>query len=131
MRTPLADAGPASASAPPMLVPVLRAGLGMLHGALQLLPEAPVGFVGLKRDEATLLPDSYVTAMPDDLRRAPVLVLDPMLATGGSLVLHPRAAARRPMPGRSSVACVLAAPEGLAHLDGGDSTTSPWSPRGG
>ncbi len=116
VRTPLADAPAVRVTRPPMLVPVLRAGLGMLQGALQLLPDAPVGFVGLKRDEETLQPDSYVTAIPADLRGADMLVLDPMLATGGSLV-YTLDLLRAANAGRLTVACVLAAPEGLRHLD--------------
>ena len=67
------------------MVPVLRAGLGMLDGALALMPEATVGFIGLFRDEATARPVEYYANLPQDLERYRVLVLDPMLATGGSL----------------------------------------------
>jgi uracil phosphoribosyltransferase len=116
VRTPLSDATALRVNRPPMLVPVLRAGLGMLNGALQLLPDAPVGFVGLKRDESTLRPDSYVTAIPGDLRGADMLVLDPMLATGGSLV-YTLELLRDANAGRTTVVCVLAAPEGLRHVD--------------
>jgi uracil phosphoribosyltransferase len=116
VTTPLAPARAVLVGETPMLVPVLRAGLGMLAGALQLLPEAQVGFVGLKRDETTLLPDSYVTAVPDDLGGRSVLVLDPMLATGGSLV-YTLELLRRAKAGPITVACVLCAPEGLAKVD--------------
>ncbi|MEZ5232228.1 MAG: uracil phosphoribosyltransferase [Acidimicrobiales bacterium] len=116
VRTPLADAPAVRISRPPLLVPVLRAGLGMLRSALELLPAASVGFVGLKRDETTLLPDSYVTAIPDDLGGGDVLVLDPMLATGGSLV-HTLDLLRDANAGRLTVVCVLAAPEGLRRMD--------------
>ena len=116
VRTPLADAPSLRPARPPMLVPVLRAGLGMLGGALQLLADSPVGFVGLKRDEETLQPDSYVTAIPDDLDGIDVLVLDPMLATGGSLV-YTLDLLRKANAGRMTVVCALAAPEGLARLD--------------
>lgn len=116
VTTPLAEAQARRISKAPMLVPVLRAGLGMLQGALQLLADAPVGFVGLKRDEVTLQPDSYVAALPDDLQGAEILVLDPMLATGGSLV-YTLELLRRANAGQMTVACVLAAPEGLARLD--------------
>jgi uracil phosphoribosyltransferase len=81
-----------------------------------LLPEAQVGFVGLKRDETTLLPDSYVTALPDDLAGRAVLVLDPMLATGGSLV-YTLELLRRAGATSITVVCVLCAPEGLAKVD--------------
>ncbi len=116
VRTPVAESSAQRVTSTPRIVPVLRAGLGMLPGALQLLSEAQVGFVGLKRDETTLLPDSYLTALPEDLAGGEILVLDPMLATGGSLVatleLLTQAGA-----GPVTVVCVLVAPEGLARLD--------------
>lgn len=114
--TPITEAPSRRLRAAPMLVPVLRAGLGMLHGALRLLPDAEVGFVGLKRDEETLLPDSYVTTLPDDLAGRPALVLDPMLATGGSAV-HTLRLVAASGAGRVWLCCVLAAPEGLAALE--------------
>lgn len=116
VTTPLAPAAGRRVSRPPRLVPVLRAGLGMLEGALRLLPDAEVGFVGLKRNEATLQPDSYLTALPADLGGAEVLVLDPMLATGGSLVRTLELLGEIGA-GPVTVLCVLAAPEGLARLD--------------
>jgi uracil phosphoribosyltransferase len=116
VTTPLGPAAGRRVGAAPLLVPVLRAGLGMLDGALRLLPEAQVGFVGLKRDETTLLPDSYVNAVPDDLGGRAVLVLDPMLATGGSLV-YTLELLRRAGAGAITVVCVLCAPEGLAKVD--------------
>ena len=70
---------------PPLLVPVLRAGLGMVDQALALLPEAWVGFVGVARDEESHLASGYLESLPDDLSSTPVMVLDPMLATGGSM----------------------------------------------
>ena len=70
---------------PPLIVPVLRAGLGMADAALALLPESSMGFVGLARDEHTFQPRAYLESLPVDLTELPVLVLDPMLATGGSL----------------------------------------------
>jgi uracil phosphoribosyltransferase len=116
VTTPLAPAATRRLRETPLLVPVLRAGLGMLDGALRLLPDAQVGFVGLKRDETTLLPDSYVTTVPDDLAGRAVLVLDPMLATGGSLV-YTLELLRAAGAGPVTVACVLCAPEGLARVD--------------
>jgi uracil phosphoribosyltransferase len=85
IRTPLAETGVEEISAPVCLVPVLRAGLGMLDGALALLPDATVGFMGLQRDEETAEPVEYYVNLPRDLDGYLVLVLDPMLATGGSL----------------------------------------------
>ena len=83
--TPLAETEVEEISGPVCLVPVLRAGLGMLDGALALLPEATVGFVGLFRDEETARPVEYYVNLPGSLEDYFVLVLDPMLATGGSL----------------------------------------------
>ncbi|QYJ14918.1 Uracil phosphoribosyltransferase [Rubrobacter xylanophilus DSM 9941] len=85
IRTPLAETEVQEISAPVCLVPVLRAGIGMLDGALALLPTATVGFMGLFRDEATAKPVEYYVNLPRDLAEYLVLVLDPMLATGGSL----------------------------------------------
>ncbi|CAA9441655.1 MAG: Uracil phosphoribosyltransferase [uncultured Rubrobacteraceae bacterium] len=85
VRTPLAETEVEEISGPVCLVPVLRAGLGMLEGALALLPEATVGFMGLQRDEETAEPVEYYVNLPRGLGDYLVLVLDPMLATGGSL----------------------------------------------
>lgn len=85
INTPLAETEAEEISGPVCLVPVLRAGLGMLDGALALLPEATVGFVGLFRDEETAEPVEYYVNLPGNLEDYFVVVLDPMLATGGSL----------------------------------------------
>jgi uracil phosphoribosyltransferase len=85
IRTPLTETEVEEISGPVCLVPVLRAGLGMLDGALALLPEATVGFMGLFRDEETAQPIEYYVNLPRNLEDYLVLVLDPMLATGGSL----------------------------------------------
>lgn len=85
IRTPLQETEVEEISGPVCLVPVLRAGLGMLDGALALLPTATVGFMGLFRDEETALPVEYYVNLPSNLEDYLVLVLDPMLATGGSL----------------------------------------------
>jgi uracil phosphoribosyltransferase len=85
IRTPLTHTEVEQISGPVCLVPVLRAGLGMLDGALALLPRATVGFMGLQRDEETALPVEYYVNLPRNLEEYLVLVLDPMLATGGSL----------------------------------------------
>ena len=97
---------------PPLLIPVMRAGLGMLDAALELLPTARVGFIGLKRDETTLLPHAYANTVPEDLDGKPCLVLDPMLATGGSLA-HTCELLYNANAGTVTVACVLASPEGI------------------
>ena len=85
IRTPLTETEVEEISGPVCLVPVLRAGLGMLDGALALLPTATVGFTGLQRDEETAQPVEYYVNLPSNLEEYLVLVLDPMLATGGSL----------------------------------------------
>jgi len=105
----------------PVLVPVMRAGLGMLDAALEMLPDARTGFVGLKRDEETLLPHAYVNTVPDQLDGRPVMVLDPMLATGGSCI-HTCRILRDSGAGNITVVCVLAAPEGVQTL--GESGTA-------
>src|SRR5215217_3796081 len=85
INTPLTETEVEEISGPVCLVPVLRAGLGMLDGALALLPTATVGFMGLQRDEVTAQPVEYYVNLPSNLDEYLVLVLDPMLATGGSL----------------------------------------------
>ena len=115
VRTPLADTIGARLANPPLLVPVLRAGLGMVDQAHALIPEAGVGFVGIARDETTHDPVPYLESLPADLRTQPVMVLDPMLATGGSMV-HTLGllAARGAID--ITVICVVCAPEGIAAL---------------
>jgi uracil phosphoribosyltransferase len=115
IHTPLAPARGARIDPVPLIVPVLRAGLGMLDAAFTMLPNAEVGFVGLRRDEETLDSEEYLTTVPDDLAGRPVVILDPMLATGGSLV-HTVQIITRSNPGKLIVVCVLAAPEGIAHF---------------
>jgi uracil phosphoribosyltransferase len=115
VRTPLDDAPGAKIVDPPLLVPVLRAGLGMAEAAASLIPEAAMGFVGLARDETTHQPRAYLESLPADLTGRTTIVLDPMIATGGSLLhcvklLVERGAAE------VIVVCVLAAPEGLERL---------------
>ncbi len=102
-------------AAPPLIVPVLRAGLGMADTAHRMLPESQMGFVGLARNEVTFQPEAYMASLPESLVDREVFVLDPMLATGGSLVhcctlLTERGATD------ITVLCVLAAPEGLERL---------------
>lgn len=120
IETPLEPTVGAVVTQPPLVIPVMRAGLGMLDAALGLLPAAPVGFIGLKRDEATLLPHAYANTVPDDLEGRPCLVLDPMLATGGSLA-HTCDLLVDANAGSITVACILASPEGISLM----STTHP------
>jgi uracil phosphoribosyltransferase len=116
IRTPVGPTLGTTLANPPLLVPVLRAGLGMAEAAFNLLPESQMGFVGLARDEQTHLPAAYMASLPDSLAGRPVLVLDPMLATGGSLVHCCELLASR---GASdiTVICALAAPEGIAAVE--------------
>src|SRR5581483_3797527 len=86
VQTPLAPAEGVQLSRPaPLVVPILRAGLGMLEGMTRLLPTAEVGFLGMIRNETTLQAETYATRLPDDLSGRQCYVLDPMLATGGTL----------------------------------------------
>lgn len=116
LTTPLVDASGSRVAEPPMAVPILRAGLGLLPGVLRLLPDAPTGFIGVSRNEETLVPEPYMSSVPADLDGRDVLVLDPMLATGGSLI-HACGLLQDRNPGRLTCVCVLAAPEGVAALD--------------
>ena len=117
IETPVAATQGTRLANPPLIVPVLRAGLGMADSALALLPESSMGFVGLARDEETFEPRAYMESLPGDLTGLPVLVLDPMLATGGSLLHCCQLLVDR---GCTDViiCCVLAAPEGIERLAG-------------
>ncbi|MER5455443.1 uracil phosphoribosyltransferase [Micromonospora sp. NPDC002389] len=116
VQTPVTGTEGTRLANPPLLVPVLRAGLGMADAALGLLPESSMGFVGLARDEETFEPRAYMESLPRDLSGLPVLVLDPMLATGGSLEHCCRLLAERGCTD-ITVLCVLAAPAGIARLE--------------
>ena len=116
VTTPVAVADGVRLARPvPLVVPVLRAGIGMLDGMTRLLPNADVGFVGLARDEQTLVATTYATRLPARLSGRDAFVLDPMLATGGTLetvigMLVSRGAAT------VTAICLLAAPEGVARV---------------
>jgi uracil phosphoribosyltransferase len=117
VTTPLAvTQGVQLTTPPPLVVPVLRAGVGMLEGMIRLLPEAEVGFAGLVRDETTAQASWYADRLPGDAAGRHVVVLDPMLATGGTLAAVVRVLRER---GAQSVTCVclLAAPEGVHRLE--------------
>ena len=116
VRTPLCDTIGSRLANPPLLVPVLRAGLGMVDQAHALIPEARVGFVGVARNETTHHPVPYLESLPADLRTQPVMVLDPMLATGGSMVFTIELLAARGAID-ITVVCVVCAPEGIAALE--------------
>ena len=116
VRTPLASTtGVRLADPPPLVVPVLRAGVGMLDGVVRLLPHSEVGFAGLARDEESAHAEWYADRLPDDATDRHVVVLDPMLATGGTLVAVVRILLDR---GAATITCVclLAAPEGIERL---------------
>jgi uracil phosphoribosyltransferase len=113
VETPLGPAEGRVLAAEVVVVPVLRAGLGMLDAVLQLLPGARVGHIGLQRDEATAVASQYYSKLPADLDRAHVLVIDPMLATGGSAVA---ALDVLKLAGARDIRmiCIVSAPEGIA-----------------
>ncbi|MDN5977046.1 uracil phosphoribosyltransferase [Acidipropionibacterium jensenii] len=116
VQTPIAEAHGVALSHPkPLVVPIMRAGLGMLEGMMRLMPSAEVGFVGMTRDEETLQPMTYAERLPHDLTGRQCFVLDPMLATGGSLGGAVEFLVRR---GANHITClcILAAPEGIEHF---------------
>jgi uracil phosphoribosyltransferase len=116
VTTPVAVGQGAKLADPkPLIVPVLRAGIGMLDGMTRLLPMADVGFVGMVRDEESLQPSTYANRLPADLTGREVFVLDPMLATGGTLVTVLTMLGERGAASITAI-CLLAAPEGLARL---------------
>lgn len=96
-------------------VPILRAGLGMVEGALELVPAARVGHIGLYRDETTLKPVEYYCKLPKDIEKRDVFVLDPMLATGGSAI-DAISQIKLRKPHSIKFLCIIAAPEGLEAL---------------
>jgi uracil phosphoribosyltransferase len=116
ITTPVAPTTGVALANPPLLVPVLRAGLGMAEAAFNLLPESQMGFVGLARDEQTHEPTPYMASLPESLAGRPVIVLDPMLATGGSL-LHCLQLLSARGADELTVICALVAPEGIARLE--------------
>ncbi|MCW2665937.1 MAG: uracil phosphoribosyltransferase [Frankiales bacterium] len=117
VTTPVATAEGVRLARPlPLVVPVLRAGLGMLDGMVRLLPTAEVGFLGMVRDESSLTATTYADRLPEDLTGREVFVLDPMLATGGTLITTIELLVARRASSITAI-CLLAAPEGLARLD--------------
>jgi uracil phosphoribosyltransferase len=114
--TPLGPADVRRTASEVVVVPVLRAGLGMLDAVLELVPSARVGYIGLQRDERTAVASQYYSKLPNHLDRAYVLMIDPMLATGGSasaaIDLLRQAGARR-----VRIVCIVAAPEGVAVVE--------------
>lgn len=116
VETPVATAtGTHIASPRPIVIPILRAGLGMLEGMTRLLPTAEVGFLGMQRDEATLEAVTYANRLPQDLTGRQCFLIDPMLATGGTLIAAIEYLLDRGARDVTAV-CLLAAPEGLEAL---------------
>jgi uracil phosphoribosyltransferase len=117
VTTPVGPAEGVKLAVPkPLVVPILRAGLGMLEGMVRLLPTAEVGFLGMIRDEHTLMASTYAERLPDDLRGRQCYVLDPMLATGGTLAAAIRFLVDRGADDITAI-CLLVAPEGVARLE--------------
>jgi uracil phosphoribosyltransferase len=115
--TPVAPTtGVRLASPKPLVVPILRAGLGMLDGMMRLLPTAEVGFLGMMRNEETLEASTYAERLPEDLSGRQCYVLDPMLATGGTLAAAVRFLTNRGADDITAI-CLLAAPEGCQRLE--------------
>ncbi|RNM12426.1 uracil phosphoribosyltransferase [Nocardioides pocheonensis] len=119
VQTPVAEAEGVSLSRPrPLVVPILRAGLGMLEGMMRLMPTAEVGFLGMVRNEETLEASTYAERLPYDLSGRQCYVLDPMLATGGTLASALGFLTSRGADHITAV-CLLAAPEGVKNLEEG------------
>jgi len=117
VKTPVAMAQGAQLTKPkPVVVPILRAGLGMLEGFSRLIPTAEIGFLGMVRDEKTLQATTYANRLPEDLKGRQCYILDPMLATGGTLVAAIEFLAAKGATDITAI-CILAAPEGIAVLE--------------
>jgi uracil phosphoribosyltransferase len=117
IKTPVTETtGLKMAEPRPVVVPILRAGLGMLEGMTKLLPTAQVGFLGMVRDEKTLQASTYANRLPEDLSGRHCFVLDPMLATGGTLVAAFNYLIERGA-GEITAICLLAAPEGIKIVE--------------
>jgi len=117
VETPLTTSPARRIAVQPVVVPILRAGLGFVGPAQELLPNADIGFIGMARNEETHQPEPYVNKLPESLAGRPVIVLDPMVATGGSLISAIELLLARGAPSPVTVVCALAAPEGIAALE--------------
>ena len=127
LQTPLEPAEGEVLAADVVVVPVLRAGLGMVDAVLDLLPHARVGHIGLQRDEHTAIASRYYLRLPSDLSKATSLVVDPMLATGGSALAAisflEQAGARD-----IRLVCIVAAPEGIAAVEAAHPSVHVFTP---
>ena len=117
VTTPVATTTGQKISEPlPLVVPILRAGLGLLEGMLRLLPSAEVGFLGMVRNEETLEPTVYSERLPKDIKGRQAIIIDPMLATGGSLIVGLNYLFDRGVDQVTAV-CLIGAPEGIAAVE--------------
>ncbi len=117
IKTPVVTTqGEKMADPRPVVVPILRAGLGMLEGMVRLVPTAEVGFLGMVRDEKTLMASTYANRLPDDLSGRQCFILDPMLATGGTLVAAVNYLIDLGATEITAI-CIIAAPEGVAYME--------------
>jgi uracil phosphoribosyltransferase len=116
IETPLETTGGMRLADEIVVIAILRAGLGMTDGALRLIPEARVGHLGMYRDEESLQPVGYYESMPDHGPEAEVVVVDPMLATGGSAVAAFDRLKKQGLGGKLRFVCLVAAPEGIAAM---------------
>ena len=125
IQTPVAPTtGIHLATPKPLVVPILRAGLGMLDGMMRMLPTAEVGFLGMVRNEETLEAHTYANRLPDDLDRRQCYVLDPMLATGGTLIAAIRFLVERGADDITAIT-LLSAPEGIEKVQAGLADVEP------
>lgn len=115
VKTPVAVADGVRLADPPIIVPIIRAGLGMIDPALAMIPDAQVGFIGMARDENTHEPVPYLEALPEDLAERTVFLVDPMLATGGSLLHALRLLAERGAR-EITVVCMVSAVPGVEAI---------------
>ena len=115
IETPVAKCTGYELSKEVVIVPILRAGIGMVDGLLSLVPAAKVGHIGMYRDEETLQPVEYLVKLPEDIDQRQIFVVDPMLATGGSAILAVDSLKKR---GASNIkfVCLVSAPEGVKAL---------------
>jgi uracil phosphoribosyltransferase len=127
VQTPLGPADGRRVRTGVVVVPVLRAGLGMLDAVLELLPGARVGHIGLQRDELTAVASQYYSKLPGDLRGSYVLMIDPMLATGGSAVAA-LDLLREAGATDIRMICIVAAPEGIALVEQHHPTVHIYTP---
>lgn len=116
VQTPLEPAEGRMLAAPVVLIAILRAALGMVEGMAEIFPEAAIGHLGMYRDHETLQPVWYYTKLPADLDSRPLILVDPMLATGGSIVAALEELETRTELHRIKIATLIAAPEGIARV---------------